>query len=481
MTLGPQQLDQLIGDILRAHTASRALASAGTELAPAADYLLAIEGAGTLADATRTFLGAPHNELARPGLLVLLRHFGSLLPLEELESLRIEASSKPWWDPFMDTLISPSLGYARFLRSHFRSALESTETISCRVDRTNLECYVQLAVERVRGVAWQRLGDLQLAERHLTRSHELAEANGFAARTICTLDLATLKWASGKPREALALLRNPEFRAFTKSVQAHRAMALVHLNATKCALDLRSLDLALEELLAAEEILNAHVDDPRFDSYRGCAQLYAGELAAHQGNFSTGVDLIQSAQAWYEGMTPPRTTAALDAKISLAQVAFQADENRLAYDACTKLFHEAETSGLWDARSRLLLLESYVLDNDDGSRRNAFDSLVERAHLINNPVVMMKTLSNLLSYAVKYLSDEEQAFVHQRIRNQRQFLTRSCFDSLYQTYVTDRYAAALEKRLEEISGRSELWFDVDETDEDADDDFDDDHRSTGDG
>lgn len=481
MTLARETAEKLTSGLLRDLRVQVVCGTLGDEGASACKYLQSIEKAATTQEAVEAYLASADPELARPGMLVLTRDHWAGLTGARLESLLTRLAAKPSTDSAVLALVRILESYSEYRSGHYRASLRLVEQCVDPRAKDDFSAYVFVAAERVRGVAWQRLGDLMLAERHLSRSLSVSRSLGFAARLVCARDLASLKWAAGMTREALQMHLEPESREFARSVDAHGFLALSHLNAAKCAVDLKSLDLALEELLAAEAILNAHADDSRFDSYRGYAQLYAGELAVQQGNFPNGVDLIQAAQAWFEEMTPPRATAALDAKVSLAQVAFHAGEKRVAYDVIAKLLDEAEASGIWDARSRLLLLESFVLESDDLTMRKGFDDLVTRAHLINNPAVMLMTLGNLFSYAVKYLGDEEQAFVFKRIKNQRQFLTASCFDGLYRTYVTDRYAAALEQRLEEISGRSDLWFDMDEANDVADEDPDDEHRDAHDG
>ncbi|MEM7165432.1 MAG: hypothetical protein AAF581_08210, partial [Planctomycetota bacterium] len=259
------------------------------------------------------------------------------------------------------------------------------------------------------------------------------------------------KWHAGLPREALRIYRDPGLRDLASEIGAVTFLVRCHIKASKCAIDLGSADLALEELYAAEDVLNARASESRLDAYRGYAQLYAGEVAVLRGDHDKGIEYMKAAQAWFEEMSPPRTAAALDAKVSLAQVALEAGEYRTAFAIITKLLEESTQAECWDARSRLLFLQSYLFVSDDPPLRTAFDDLVLRTHLINNPALMLKTLSNLLIHAVEYLGDDDQAFLRKRIGNLQQFLEQDCFDSLYRTYVTERYAPALERRLEKMS------------------------------
>ena len=79
--------------------------------------------------------------------------------------------------------------------------------------------------------------------------------------------------------------------------------------------------------------------------------------------------------------------------------------------------------------------------------KEAYDDLVTRLHLINNPAILLKSLGNLYTYALEHLDEQEWRFLLARIKNMRHILERSCYEDLYRSYVSERYEYAIENRL----------------------------------
>ncbi|MGE4632209.1 MAG: hypothetical protein AAEJ47_04155, partial [Planctomycetota bacterium] len=101
-------------------------------------------------------------------------------------------------------------------------------------------------------------------------------------------------------------------------------------------------------------------------------------------------------------------------------------------------------------RSRALLLQTWFFISSDPPTRAAFDNVLERIHMIQNPALMMHAFGNLLSYAVLHLEESDQAHLLQRIQGLRGMLEESCHEKLYQQHVTERFAPAMEERFERL-------------------------------
>ncbi|MGE3965057.1 MAG: hypothetical protein AB7I09_13225, partial [Planctomycetota bacterium] len=154
----------------------------------------------------------------------------------------------------------------------------------------------------------------------------------------------------------------------------------------------------------------------------------------------------------FEACDPPHYPGALDAKIAQVHFCLYEGDHRSALIFIRKLLDEAQERNCMEARSRLLLLETYILLVDDDALRVGFEDLVSRVHLINNPALLLCALGNLFTHALSYLGSAEQRFLLDRIHNLRPVLEVSCYEDLYRRYVTERYAFAMEKRLERERG-----------------------------
>ena len=101
------------------------------------------------------------------------------------------------------------------------------------------------------------------------------------------------------------------------------------------------------------------------------------------------------------------------------------------------------------------MLESALFVSENPPLEAAFDDLVTRAHLINNPALMLQALGNLYLYSIRYLDDEEQAFLMARLRRLQKVLDESCFQDLYEKHIEQRYSWAIENRLAEFLEQEE--------------------------
>lgn len=313
-----------------------------------------------------------------------------------------------------------------------------------------LRQFVQCLTLRNLGLVFRRLGHFEQAAHYLEEGLSRSTAAGFSLELSLTLQVANLYWASGQYQEALRVSANPDSRARAEAIADTHFLVRSHLNACKCAIDLKQTQLAWKELAAARPFLARERE--RFAIQSAYAQLYEGELHVQEGRFDAGLGLIQQAQTSFEACDPPHYPGALDAKIAQVHFCLYEGDHRSALIFIRKLLDEAQERSCMEARSRLLLLETYILLADDDALRGGFEDLVSRVHLINNPALLLCALGNLFTHALAYLGSTEQRFLLDRIRNLRPVLEASCYDDLYRRYVTERYAFAMEKRLERERG-----------------------------
>ena len=114
---------------------------------------------------------------------------------------------------------------------------------------------------------------------------------------------------------------------------------------------------------------------------------------------------------------------------------------------------EAESNGCLEARARCMVLESSLFVSENPPLREAFDNLITRLHLINNPALLLQALGNLFIYSLRHLEQPDQAFLMGRLRNLQRVLEESCFQDLYERYIEQHYSWAIESRLAEFLER----------------------------
>lgn len=346
-------------------------------------------------------------------------------------------------------LLQSVIGYEMVMAGHTRAAIESlkaTQALALRAaGNPTLREFVQCLILRNLGLALERLGHFSEAGLCLSEGLGRCKAAGFALELSLNLQIANLYWASGQYELALATNQDPSPRARAEEVFSEHFLVRSHLNACKCAIDLKQTALARTELEVARRYLTR--GGRRFAMQAAYATLYEGEIAVQEGRFEAGLVLIQGAQRAFETLDPPHHPGALDAKIAQVHFCLYEGDHRSALVFIRALLDEAERRQCLEARSRLLLLETYLFLTDDAAVGAGFENLLSRVHLINNPAVLLCALGNLFTHALEFLGETEQRFLLERIRNLQPVLDASCYEDLYQRYVTERFAYAMEKRL----------------------------------
>ncbi len=347
------------------------------------------------------------------------------------------------------------LAHLRVLDAYFtyrqgdnRRALELLEAEIPRVQKqppSGYGDYVHIQALVHLGACYESGGNLFQTELCYRQALRIATRRGLFKRYEVEGCLAKVLWASGQHAEALELHRGEEARRVAAASHEYRFLADSHLSAAKCAVDLKDEVMAAEELAQAARLIECH---PELGGVpRGYLLLFGGELETLRDNVDTALDQLTRAVSHFERLDSPCHQGAIQAKTSLCHFALFEGDFRLANTIIKKLLQEADEKDCVEARGRLLLLESFLYLTDEPPARSSFESLIRRLHLINNPALLFHALGNLYTYALEFLDEPEQAFLLARIRNLRPLLKRSCYQDLYQNYVTKRYEYAIENRL----------------------------------
>jgi len=292
-------------------------------------------------------------------------------------------------------------------------------------------------------------GDFKSAHDFFKKVIEIAKEFQLPIELMAHVDLSSLYWNSGQPAIALEMHLDAEIREKMRNGQSPKLLVRSHLSATKCALDCGAFEVAQRELAAAEILLRESTALPQLMG--GYYKLYGGELSLHENvSDPRGFELLDAAYRHFEEMAPPFYAGILDSQISIANFAINRKESERLIRVLHSIFDKAVETGSLEARARCLVIESALFVSDDPPVREAFDNLVSRLHLINNPALLMQALANLFSYSLRYLDEPNQAFLMGRLRNLQKVMVDSCYQDLYERYIEKRYFWAIENRLAEI-------------------------------
>jgi len=308
------------------------------------------------------------------------------------------------------------------------------------------------------GIASER-GDYRTAYELLRAVAQRSDEYQIAIAPIAQYELASLLWASGQFKKALDLHRNEQLREAMVSAGPSWLLRS-HLAAAKCAIDLGDAAIAEQELRAADQLLRETAVLPAM--LRGYAILIHGELEILHGKLNDAVVRFNEACDHFERMDPPCHVGLLDAKIAMAHHAISKKEHERLLPILHKLLEEADEKKCLEARARLLVIESALFVSENPPLKEAFEDLVTRMHLIQNPVLMLQALGNLYVYSLRYLETPDQAFLMARLRRLQKVLDESCYQDLYEKHIEQRYSWAIENRLAEFLEAEETLLEDEE-------------------
>ena len=290
------------------------------------------------------------------------------------------------------------------------------------------------------------VGDFKSAHQILTRVITTASGLNFGCADRSQFILAKLLRESGQPDQALRIWQDSAVRNRLIDNGDWTTLAVNYLNAAQCANDTKRADITRTELEASSELLpDVATRDSRL---LGFQYLREGELATLEERYEEGEQLLRKALDFFRGIDPPCHEGLLETKIALGTYALFQDDLRMAWAIIRSLIDEASEKGCFPMRSRALLLQTWFFISSDPPTRIAFDNVLERIHMIQNPALMMHALGNLLSYAVNHLEESDRDHLLHRIRGLKEVLEEGCYEKLYQQHVASRFAPAMEERFE---------------------------------
>lgn len=354
--------------------------------------------------------------------------------------------------------LSPIPEYVQVLDARFEysradlfGAEERLERLVSELDTTAGDPWVDFVLSSALqhlGYCQQSIGDFHAAERSYRESHCAAARHGFFARWYSRSALAELLWASGQPREALAIHTDSEARTEARENGRIEFLIRSHLSAGKCAIDLGSKHKAREELTSAQQLLEAN--EELRGPLDGFLRIYEGELALLEAKKPEAIRTLRDATLHFEALDPPYHPGALQAKVALCRVALQEGDHQNAFEIIEHLLREAEQTGCLDARARLLVLESTLFLEANPPLRAAYDNLVTRLALCNNPPLLLQALANLYVYSRESLDQSDQRELLERIRRVRPHLARSCRSTIYTKYLEEACGGTVPAAVREI-------------------------------
>ena len=303
-------------------------------------------------------------------------------------------------------------------------------------------------VDFVRGEAAFNAGNYKVAHQEFNSALPISSGLDFHCADRIRMMIARLLRESGQSGAALEIWSDSDLLKRLRYFHDYPNLAVCHLNAARCAMDEKSIPVARSQLESAEQwlsIIEGHT--PRLHGYR---HLREGELATLEENYEEGEILLRRALDFFRSLDPPSSEGLLETKIALGSYALFQSDLRMAWAIVRSLIDEAGEHRCLPMRSRALLLQTWFFISSDPPTRLAFDNVLERIHMIQNPALMMHALGNLLSYAIQNLEETDQVHLLQRIRGLKGVLEESCYEKLYQQHVSTRFAPAMEERFERL-------------------------------
>ena len=290
------------------------------------------------------------------------------------------------------------------------------------------------------------VGDFKSAYEKLMRVTSTASGLNFCCTDRSQFTLARLLRESGQPELARQIWQDSEVRNRLARTCDWTTLAVNYLNSAQCAMDSKETVIAKAELDACAELLpDVSKRDARLQGFQ---YLREGELATLEERYEDGERLLRQALDFFRSIDPPCHEGLLETKIALGTYALFQDDLRMAWAIIRSLIEEAGERGCFPMRSRALLLQTWFFISSDPPTRVAFDNVLERIHMIQNPALMMHALGNLLSYAVNHLEESDRDHLLHRIRGLKGMLEESCYEQLYEQHVANRFAPAMEERFE---------------------------------
>ncbi len=350
--------------------------------------------------------------------------------------------------------VATLVGCIDWLREErFNEAITALEAVDCG-GNSPLALVLDAMIQHWLGFAYQQCGDFRRATRKLLGAIEACDQNELCFGASYRFVYGGLLLSAGQFRAALGELSNGEFRRAAAKQGDVATLIHSHLMASEAALYLQVLAKANYELAEAKDLIDTNPDV--FRQYGAYLVLLSAKLDTLWGNKDEGKHLFRYAIELFEQLEPPFYTGILYAKLGLVEFALREQDYDTVFARTAELLMEAEERGCIDARTRLLGFQARLL-LDDGAPsehlKEAYEDLVSRVHLMNNPSLTFMAYADLYAFARRRLDAREQKFWLDRLSGLKKLLDRSCYEDLYGSYVLDRYRREIEGGLDELDGR----------------------------
>ncbi|NCF56563.1 MAG: hypothetical protein GWP41_09945 [Planctomycetia bacterium] len=310
-----------------------------------------------------------------------------------------------------------------------------------------LQIWQDTLLSLIHGTAAAQDGDFKSGQEQLETA--LRHSNGlrFALTGTIEFRIAQLYRESGQPDRAMEIWSCQKRISSLKKAHQWANLSSYHLNAASCALDEKDTPRARKEAQQAKQ-LQPYIQEhyPRLIGYQ---YLREGEICTQEENYEDGERLLRQAIDHFAGMDIVCEEGLLEAKLSLGSYALLQNDPAMAWAIIRSLIDESESRGCLHLRSRALLLQTWFFISDDPPAVDAYNNILERVHLIQNPSLLLHALGNLLTYAVEHLSEDEPDLILEKIASLKSRLSDSCYEKLFEKHVLNRFGGRVGEELEE--------------------------------
>ena len=311
--------------------------------------------------------------------------------------------------------------------------LDGFESTASAPKNEVLKLWQQALIDSVRGFALMELGNFRGATEFLQNSLKISQGLDFALQESVQFTLGSMFRESCQPQKAIELWYEPQRIQRMESASEWPRLVATHLNACRCAIDLKDASIALHALEKAEHYL-PHIQDryPRLVGYR---HLRRGELCTLEEDYATGEALLISAIEHFEISDPPCPEGWLEARLSLGQYALLQNNLPLAWAIVKKLIEEANELGHIRLRSQALLMQTWFFVSERPPAEDSYQQTLDQVQMIHNPALLFHAFSNLLNYSVNHLGEQEAGKLREKMASLRTRLTETNYQQLLEKHL----------------------------------------------
>ncbi len=311
--------------------------------------------------------------------------------------------------------------------------LDDFESAASAPKNEVLKLWQQALIDSVRGFALMELGNFRGATEFLQNSLKISQGLDFALQESVQFTLGSMFRESCQPQKAIELWYEPQRIQKMESAREWPRLVATHLNACRCAIDLKDASTALHALEKAEHYLPQIQDRyPRLVGYR---HLRRGELCTLEEDYATGEAMLISAIEHFEISDPPCPEGWLEARLSLGQYALLQNNLPLAWAIVKRLIEEASELGHIRLRSQALLMQTWFFVSERPPAEDSYQQTLDQVQMIHNPALLFHAFSNLLNYSVNHLGEQEAEKLREKISSLRGQLTDTNYQQLIEKHL----------------------------------------------